>query len=214
MIIDRDHFFSTAKPLFGRYSQAQVDAINQILDAFEEKKPDEDEQAYMLATAFHETAGTMQPVMETRQRGEKTNPSVDTAIARLESSWKRGRLPWVRSAYWRKDPVTGKSYLGRGLVQITHKANYKRLSPYVGVDLVKNPDAALEMPIAIKIMMEGMRLGLFTGRKLDSYLDGIDESDKEDYAEFVKARQIINGKESDEKVADHAMVFKSALRYK
>ncbi len=43
------------------------------------------------------------------------------AIRALESSWMRGKLPWVNTTYWRKHP-DGKSWFGRGLVQITHKA--------------------------------------------------------------------------------------------
>jgi predicted chitinase len=160
--------------------------------------------AYMLATAFHETARTMQPIIETRQPDEATNPSVDKAIARLESSWAKGRMPWVKSAYWRKD-AQGKSWLGRGLVQLTHKANYERMGPIVGADLVGDPDLAMRDDVAVKIMFEGMARGLFTGKKLGDYFT----AKLEDWA---GARKIINGTDQAEKIAGYGRLFLKALQ--
>jgi hypothetical protein len=77
--------------------------------------------AYILATVYHETARTMQPVRETLAKSD------DAAIAILEKSWAAGKMPWVKSPYWRKD-VDGRSWLGRGLVQLTHLVNYQKLS--------------------------------------------------------------------------------------
>jgi predicted chitinase len=160
--------------------------------------------AYMLATGFHETARTMQPVIETRQPDEATNPSVDKAIARLESSWAKGRMPWVKSAYWRKDAL-GKSWLGRGLVQLTHKANYERMGPIVGADLVSNPDLAMRDDVAVKIMFEGMARGLFTGKKLADYFTAKGE-------DWAGARKIINGTDQAEKIASYGRLFLKALQ--
>lgn len=204
---DRAVFFDIVRPLFpgSRLDQSQVAGFNAILDAFEAARPPIDHQAYMLATAFHETAQTMQPVRETLK------PTDDAAIAVLDSSWARGRMPWVKSAYWRKDK-DGKSWLGRGLVQITHKFNYEKLSKVVGVDLVARPAAAMEMSVAIEIMIEGMKLGVFTGRDLDDYLDGVDEGDAEDFREFVGSRRIINGTDRAEAIAKAALVMEKALR--
>jgi putative chitinase len=55
-------------------------------------------------------------------------------------------------------------YYGRGLVQLTWDYNYKKMSPVVGVDLVKNPDRALDLKNAIPIMFVGMTQGIFTGK--------------------------------------------------
>lgn len=204
-LINRPHFFATAKPLFGRYNQTQVEGIDRILDAFDANQFKFDEEAYIMATAYWESAHTMQPVRETLANTD------DQAIARLDSAWAKGQLKWVKTPYWRKD-AEGKAWFGRGLVQITFKYNYERLSKYVGVDLVANPSLALDDEIAIKIMVEGMKLGLFTGKSLASYFDGKDESDAEDYREYLAARRIINGVDRAAEIAKIAMVFEKALR--
>lgn len=65
--MNRTTFFAYARraPFGGRLSQAQVDGINQILDEWESRGLRDDRWlAYLLATTFHETAATMQPVRE------------------------------------------------------------------------------------------------------------------------------------------------------
>ncbi len=211
--MNRSTFFSAVRSsLFGgSMSQPQVIGMTAMLDEFERQRTPVDQMAYMLATAFHETATHMQPVIETRQPNEETNPSVDTAIARLESSWARGRLPWVKTPYWRKD-AQGRSYLGRGLPQLTHRVNYDKVGRVIGVDLVSNPDAALRTDIAVKIMIAGMSLGIFTGKKMADFLDGVDEADAEDYREYRNARVVVNGTDKADVIAAEATRFEKAIR--
>jgi predicted chitinase len=188
----------------GKLSTDQVKGMETILNEWEASKlTDSRWLAYMLATTFLETATTMLPVLETRQPDEAANPSIDTAIARLESSWKRGRMPWVKTAYWRKDK-DGKSWLGRGLVQLTHRVNYEKMSPLVGVDLVANPSAALMDYVAVKIMFAGMTKGIFTGKKLSDYFDG-------DSDDWTGARRIINGTDRAADVAGYAKKFHASI---
>lgn len=197
--MNRSDFFATIREsLFeGSISKPQVNGIDAILDEAEARKTPMRHLAYMLATTYHETAQTMQPVRETLASSD------DVAIKRLEKAWADGKLKWVKKPYWRKDP-DGKSWLGRGLVQITHKDNYITLGEAVRVDLVADPDAAMSMPVAIKIMFEGMNKGLFTGKKLSDYLDG-------PLADYVGARRIINGTDKDKMIAGYANEFASAL---
>ncbi|WP_018900434.1 glycoside hydrolase family 19 protein [Rhizobium sp. 2MFCol3.1] len=204
--MDRSRFFASVRTsLFGgSLTASQVQGTEAILDEAAKAVIDARWLAYMLATAFHETARTMQPVIETRQSDEVTNPTVDKAIARLESSWAKGRMPWVKSAYWRKD-AQGKSWLGRGLVQLTHKANYERMGPIVGADLVGNPDLAMRDDVAVKIMFEGMARGLFTGKKLGDYFTA-------QSSDWVSARKIINGLDRANDVAGYAKRFYEALQ--
>jgi putative chitinase len=77
-------------------------------------------------------------------------------------------------------------YYGRGLVQLTWDYNYKKMTSVVGVDLVKNPDRALDLRNAIPIMFVGMKQGIFTGKKFADFLNKTTEN-------WVNARKIING---------------------
>lgn len=60
----------------------------------------------------------------------------------------------------------GKLYRGRGFIQLTGKANYKKYSEYIGVDFVKNPDLVAELPYSLDVA------GWFWNtRKLNTYAD-------------------------------------------
>lgn len=153
--------------------------------------------AYILATAFHETGGTCLPVRETGAASDAV------AIARLERAFAAGRLPWVKTPYWRRDK-DGKSWLGRGLVQITHRANYARLGQAIGEDLISDPDRALNPEVALTILFTGMIEGLFTGKRLSDYFNPR-------RSDWTGARAMINGRESAETVAGYAKAFYAAL---
>lgn len=211
--MDKKLFFDVAKPLVfgGRLSQGQVEGCEIIVASCRKHELPTNDAAYVLATARWETAGTMLPVMETRRANEKTNPSVETAIRRLNSSFAAGKLKWVKTPYWRKDK-DGKSWLGRGYPQLTHKVNYEKASKLVGVDLVANPERMLEPEIAAEVMVLGMVNGTFTTKKLRDYIDLVDDDDKVDHKEYVKARAIINGKDKATEIADLAIGFERALR--
>lgn len=210
--MDFDIFFKhvRARPFGGRMTQAQVDGCARIIQAFEDAGyNDERFLAYGLATAFHETGRAMQPVMETRQPKEASNPSVDVAIDRLEKSWKAGRMPWVKSPYWRKDR-RGLSWLGRGDVQLTHERNYITMGRLLGVDLKNDPDLALDPEVSARIMVEGMTKGAsskgdFTGKALEDYFN-----DSKD--DPVGARRIINGQDKAKQIAGYYEDFLAAIR--
>ena len=51
-------------------------------------------------------------------------------------------------------PTEGFKYRGRGLIQLTGKANYREYSKKVGVDLVANPDLANDPSIASRIAVQ------------------------------------------------------------
>lgn len=178
-------------------SQAQVEGIEAILDEAERRRVPLRHLAYILATAYHESAHTMQAVRETLAKTD------DGAIATLEKAWKAGKLPWVSKPYWRKD-ANGKAWFGRGLVQLTHKANYLKMALIIGADLVGDPSKALELSTAVRILFEGMVLGSFTGRALADYID-------DGKADYVGARRIVNGTDRAELIAGYASAFEAAL---
>jgi len=199
--MDRAKFFAAVRlSLFGgALTQNQVNGMSAILDVWQASTmTDLRWLAYMLATAFHETAQTMQPVRETRAATD------DQAIAILDRSWAKGVMPWVKSPYWRIG-ADGKSWLGRGYVQLTHKVNYIKLGGAIGVDLVSNPVLAMREDIALKVLFTGMSEGLFTGAKLADFFQGAK-------ADWVNARRIINGTESAAVVAGYGQKFFAALQ--
>ena len=98
----------------------------------------------------------------------------------------------------------GCRYKGRGYVQLTHKRNYRRMSPIAGVDLVSYPTKALEPNIAYTVMSHGMFYGMFTGKKLGSYV----LSGKTDY---VNARRVVNGTDRAHLISSYAKNFQSIL---
>lgn len=153
--------------------------------------------AYVLATSYHETAHTMKPVRETLATSDAQ------AVARLEAAWAKGQLKWVKTPYWRPD-TEGKSWFGRGYVQITHKANYQRVGERIGANLVASPSYALEPRYAVKILVRGMVEGLFTGKKLADYITPA-------YKDYVNARRIVNGTDKAQEIALLAEQYESAL---
>lgn len=153
--------------------------------------------AYILATAYHETAFTMEPVRETRAS------TTGRAIAILDRAWAKGQLPWVKVPYWRPDE-DGKSWLGRGFVQLTWKYNYEKASQELGVDLVSNPDNAMKPKIASQILVKGMMEGWFTSKPLTKYIN-------ETTTDYYKARRVVNGMDRASTIANYARQYEAAL---
>ena len=60
----------------------------------------------------------------------------------------------------------GYKYRGRGLIQLTGRANYTEMSKKLGVDLINSPDLAVVPEIAIRIACE-----YWDSRKLNDYAD-------------------------------------------
>lgn len=203
MTINRKFFFQNAKKILfdGTISVSQVAGCNAVLDAWEAGHKNDDDRwlAYMFGTAHHETGRAMWPIRETFAASD------DQVISRLEKAFGAGKLTWVKAPYWRKD-LQGMSWYGRGLVQITHRANYERLGALIGVNLSSNPNLALDIGVAVKIMFAGMMNGAFTGRKLADYF----WEKKEDWR---GARRIINGSERADLVASYAKAYYSCISY-
>ncbi len=128
----------------GSITQSQVDGTNALLDAW--KSFDPRWTAYALATAFHETDFTMQPIAEC---GHGKGQPYGAAVG-----------PY------------GQRYYGRGYVQLTWAHNFDRADKEIpGFDLLREPDNALKPEVAAVIMVRGMTEGWFTGLKLDHYFN-------------------------------------------
>ncbi len=170
-----DAFLAAIRPLFGgRLTQPQIDGLIRLQAATAGLPASHG--AYILATAFHETAGTMQPIREYgRGRGRRYG-AVD---------------------------ATGKAPYGRGYVQLTWRENYVRADRELGLGgrLAADYDLALAPELAARILVEGMREGWFTGRRLTDYLPG----------DYAGARRVVNGTDRAAEIAALARRFEAAL---
>jgi hypothetical protein len=184
----------SASPLGPTLSQDEVNGVNIILLAFQGAPTAW--AAYALATAYHETAGTMLPIKE---RG---SVSYFTRLYDVT-----GQDPTRAIKMGNTKPGDGPLYCGRGYVQLTWKKNYEIMSKKVGVDLVQQPDYALHPAMAAEIMDVGMTEGLFTGLSLDECI----ASDLATRYEFIAARIIINGHDDDVLIAGYALRLQDAL---
>lgn len=168
-----------------------------IIAECEAQKATIEQAAYILATARWETAHTMKPVRETLAA------TSEDAVARLEKAWRTGRLPWVKTPYWRPD-ASGRSWHGRGYVQLTWEKNYISAGKRLGMDLVSNPDVVMQPEIAMKILVRGSLQGWFTGMKLSDYINDA----KVDYR---NARRVINGVDKAHEIAALAVSYEGTL---
>ena len=149
--MDRSAFFSTLRQrcagVFGTsLSQAQVNGLDAILTEAERRKTPLKWVAYILATTYHETAHTMQPIAEYGKG--------------------KGRKYGVKGKY-------GQVPYGRGYVQLTWDYNYEKADKELGLRgaLLHNFDLAMSPKIAVQILFTGMEEGWFTGKGLSTYTD-------------------------------------------
>lgn len=194
----KEKFYKKVKLYFfnGKLSNGHVEGLEAILNEWNKRKlSDLRWLAYILATVYHETACTMQPVEEYgRGKGKDYSKKL-----------KMGGGPGKRIPYSTPD----KLYYGRGLVQITWYENYEKLGMLLGVDLLIYPELACRMDVAVQILFEGMLTaqssrGDFTGKHLEQFFNPSTE-------DWVGARRIINGKDKAELIAIHAKRFYAAL---
>lgn len=174
-----------------KFTDKQKEGIEILLwEAIRQGITIKEQIAYILGTAWHETAKTMQPISE--YGSDKYLSKYDT-----------GKLAKALGNTPEADG-DGILYKGRGFVQITGKSNYEKFSKILDVDLLKNPDKAKEPQIAAQIAVYGMIHGSFTTKKLDDYIT----SDKVDY---LNARRIINGTDSNTTIKSYAEEFNKIL---
>lgn len=180
----KEAFYSVVRAALGRLDQKQVDGMEAILSATEGMPIMH--RAYLLATAWHETAATMQPITEYGGRTYFNKYDTGSLAKAL------GNTPEADG--------DGYTYRGRGYVQITGRANYAKASQALGVDMLRNPDLALQPDVAAKVLVRGCSEGWFTGKKLA------------DYESYVDMRRVVNGTDRASLIADYAHVFERAIK--
>ncbi len=189
--MDAEKFFNSIRhlPFRGSLTESQVDGVNDVLACWDKWSPGADPRfkAYSLATDYHETARTMQPIEEIGKG--------------------RGHSYGVPAGPW------SKVFDGRGYVQETWLANYafatKRLHQLgiIGlyVDLVHTPELMLTPAVAGPTMIIGITEGWFTHHKLADYFDAHHSDPK-------GARRVINGQNCANLIAGYYDNFLAALQ--
>ena len=162
------------------------------------------EIAYNLATAGHETAYWYQPI---REGATRSGPIFTDAQARsaVRNAIDRGI---IKRDY--VTPINGRSYYGRGLVQITWLDNYRKYEQLIGKPLVSNPDLVLDWDISLFILFDGVNKGRF--RKV-KFADFVPVGTEPTHQRMSMARDIVNGdtKREGDRIGRLAMDFYTVL---
>lgn len=175
-------FFAEVRLDHGPLKTPQVEGFNALLTAMEGWPVSW--VAYGLATAWHETAATMQPIKEFG--GPKY-------FYRMYDP--KGQNPKLAARLGNRLAGDGAKYAGRGYVQLTGRANYAKYG------IADTPDDAMKPDVAARILVDGMSKGVFTGKNLADYLPG----------DYANARRIINGTDRAAHIANLAIGFETAL---
>ncbi|WP_157115661.1 carboxypeptidase [Ketogulonicigenium robustum] len=148
-----------------------------ILDYCRKARLTTAQTAYVMATALWETNKTMLPVEEAYW---------------LSDTWRRKNLryyPWH----------------GRGFVQLTWEANYRKAGHLLGCDLTRDPARAMQPDIAARILVRGMCEGWFTNQRLDQFITAARH-------DFIGARRVVNGTDRADEIAALARDYHAALQ--
>lgn len=173
-------FLDSFSKSFAKPNQAQSQSIAQIISSFQiNGDRDFRKLAYIIATAWHESK--LLTIKEIRG-------TVGSDLYNLQEK------------YWN----TG--YFGRGFVQLTHKANYEKMGKRLNIDLVNNPELALVKNNAADILVIGMMEGIFTGKKLNDYINNTQ-------ADYFTARKIVNGTDRAKLIEEYTLKILSNLEY-
>ena len=186
--MNKDKLISTG--LFTNPTAAQLQGIDATLTAG--AITDTRQLAYILATAYHETAKTMQPIEEYgKGKGKPYGEKL-----------KYGGGPNKRVAYSTPD----KLYFGRGHTQNTWYETYEKLTAHNtnGWDFLNNPELLLTMQPSVWATFYAMTTGLYTGRKLSQYFN-------DTVTDPVNARKIINGLDKADMIAGYYEKFMECL---
>lgn len=211
MAFNRKAFFDKVRqrPFKGSITPSQFSGMSILLDVWEDsfrQRTPITQLAVCLATTYHETGHTMQPIRELGG-SEYLRLNYDVTGRNPERAKRMGN---VRAG-------DGVKFCGRGDVQLTWFVNYQKATKrlrelgHIGadVDFTVTPDKVMEPRIAALIMFLGMEEGWFTGKTLDQLVDP--NVDGDEHADAVRSRAIINGSDRAELIAGYADDFLAAL---
>lgn len=186
--MNKGAFYKTIRARLGPLTQSQVDGFEHILNAIDGAPLSH--QAYMLATAWHETAKTMQPVRE---------------AFNLSEAWRKKNL-----RYW--------PWYGRGYVQTTWQKNYARLDAEAAAagltkpgEILANLDLAMRPDIAAFALRRGLEEGWYDAQG-KTMAQRLPMSGVATRAQYINARYLVNIQDKADDIEDYAQAFERALR--
>jgi putative chitinase len=198
MYIDKTKFYEAYRKEFGTLKQITVNALDALINVFNSNPPlerDVEKKAYMLATVRHECGPDMIPITEnmnytSASRIAQVWPSrftVESAKSYVRNPEKLANKVYAnRLGNGTPESGDGYKYRGRGIgAQFTGRVNYEKFSRLFGVDLVNQPELALDLHLGARILYKGSTEGLFTGVSLGNYIN----NKKIDYR---NARRVVN----------------------
>jgi putative chitinase len=191
MILNKPKTYENIRKNFGVLSQSQVEGFEAIFDEWRKQSlTDLRWLAYILATVWHETNKTMQPIEEYEKgKGKRYG----------NREWFDGKLYVdIKTIFY-----------GRGHTQNTWRDIYKKLTFFAKQkgfdwDFVNKPQLLLEMKPSIWATFFAMQSGLYTGKKLSNYFSKTANDP-------VEARRIINGKDKAHLIAEYYHKFLACI---
>ena len=179
--IDRQIFFKEIRSQFGRLNQSQVDGIDFLLSKMEaDTLPAIGNRTVWLRQIAYMFATIRH---EVANRYQPITEFSNTTCRRYDG---------------------GCLYKGRGFVQLTHRYNYRKMSPIVGINLVSSPQRALEQNISYTVTSYGMFNGSFTSRRLGTYI-------RQGTTDYRNARRVVNGLDKANLISGYARTFQRIL---
>jgi len=173
-LIPKKKVFDLFRFWVGKLNKNQVRRIDALIDGLDKRNIPADQSSYILATAFHET------------------DAFKTLTEYASGANYEGRVDLGNT-----HPGDGRRFRGRGYVQITGRRNYADWSKRLGVDFLEKPEFVTNLKYAVPIIIDGMLLGTFTGKKLTNYFTA-------DKKNWIQARRVVNGLDRATIIANYA----------
>jgi len=149
--------------------------LKPVLDALEAAGLSDKEMVLMALATIRVETGTFAPVNEEVDRSTATHKGNTSAngqpFDRYEHNHELGNV----------EPGDGARYHGRGFIQLTGRKNYTHYGAALGVDLVDNPDLALDPVVAAMVLA---RYLLENEPRIRAALASMD---------LARAREVVNG---------------------